>query len=195
MLSLTYYKVNAIYPSLNSALQDLVFRLQKHQKQALSLSLLLPEKFVAYDACTAEEKNKVFSPLNEAFSFSFLCSILQNSIASLPNTYKFWSANRSICKGEPPRTAIQTLNSPHSKSVHLLVATMLMRFFSTLPVSTAKAERLFSKVTHTPSALQSNMNEDRLEALVVIERRRIVFQAIRMFSTDLCSLVDLCPYS
>ena len=43
---------------------------------------------------------------------------------------------------------------------------------STLPVSTAEAERLFSKVPGTLSALRSSMNKDRLEALVLIQTHR-----------------------
>ena len=67
---------------------------------------------------------------------------------------------------------VQTLNSPHCSSVSLPDVNILLRILSTLPVSTAEAERLFSKVTRTLSALRRSMNEDRLEALVLIETHR-----------------------
>ena len=41
-----------------------------------------------------------------------------------------------------------------------------------LPVSTAEAERQFSKVNRTLNALRSTTSEDRLEALVLIEAYR-----------------------
>ena len=41
-----------------------------------------------------------------------------------------------------------------------------------LPVTSAKAERLFSKVTRTLTALRSTMTEDRLKALILLQAHR-----------------------
>ena len=51
------------------------------------------------------------------------------------------------------------------------IHTILM-ILATLPVCTAEAERLFSKLERTPSALRSRMSEDRLEALILLQAHR-----------------------
>ena len=52
-----------------------------------------------------------------------------------------------------------------------------------LPVSTAEAERMFSKVARTLTALRATMTEDRLESLVLI-------QAHRDHLPDIAEIVD-----
>jgi len=48
----------------------------------------------------------------------------------------------------------------------------LLLILSTLPVTTAEAERLFSKVERTVTAAGAHITEDRLEALVMINTHR-----------------------
>ena len=48
----------------------------------------------------------------------------------------------------------------------------LLRVLAMLPVSTAEAERMFSKVSRTLTALRATMTEDRLESLVLIQAHR-----------------------
>jgi len=48
----------------------------------------------------------------------------------------------------------------------------MLMILATLPVCTAEAERLFSKVERTLSALRSSMSEDRLEALILLQAHR-----------------------
>jgi len=48
----------------------------------------------------------------------------------------------------------------------------LLLILATLPVTTAEAERLFSKVERTATAARAHMTEDRLEALVMINTHR-----------------------
>jgi len=43
----------------------------------------------------------------------------------------------------------------------------LLLILATLPVTTAEAERLFSKVKRTATSARAHMTEDRLEALVI----------------------------
>jgi len=49
---------------------------------------------------------------------------------------------------------------------------MLLKVLATLPVSTATPERIFSKVERTLTSLRSNMSEERLEALVLLQVHR-----------------------
>ena len=50
----------------------------------------------------------------------------------------------------------------------------VLHIFTTLPVSTAEPERMFSKVDLTLSDIRSTMSEDRLEALVGYYYRLII---------------------
>ena len=49
---------------------------------------------------------------------------------------------------------------------------VLLKILATLPVTTAQAERVFSKVERTASAARSSMLEERLESLVLIQTHR-----------------------
>ena len=67
-------------------------------------------------------------------------------------------------------TAIFAVNMCDEKSlpnVH-----KLLQVLSVLPVSTAEAERVFSKVKRTLTYLRSTMSECRLEALTLMEAHR-----------------------
>ena len=44
--------------------------------------------------------------------------------------------------------------------------------WATLPVTTAEAERLFSKLERTVTAIRSAMDEQRLEALILLQVHR-----------------------
>ena len=48
----------------------------------------------------------------------------------------------------------------------------LLTILATLPVCTAEAERTFSKVERTLTALRSTMSEDRLDALILLQAHR-----------------------
>jgi hypothetical protein len=52
-----------------------------------------------------------------------------------------------------------------------IIHTMLT-ILATLPVCTAEAERTFSKVERTLTALRSTMTEDRLDALILLQAHR-----------------------
>ena len=67
-------------------------------------------------------------------------------------------------------TAIGTLNKCSIKAFPIIQKLLLV--LATLPVTTAEAERQFSKVSRTLTALRSTMSEERLEALVLIETYR-----------------------
>ena len=58
------------------------------------------------------------------------------------------------------------------RAVKLPNILMLPRILATLPVTTAEAERTFSKVDRTATAARASMDEDRLESLVLIQTHR-----------------------
>ena len=49
---------------------------------------------------------------------------------------------------------------------------ILLKILTTLPVTTAEVERLFSTLNNTLAAIRSNMPEDRLESLLLIQVHR-----------------------
>jgi len=49
---------------------------------------------------------------------------------------------------------------------------LLLKLLATIPVTTAEAERLFSKLEHTLTALKNTIDEQRLEALIVLQVHR-----------------------
>jgi len=49
---------------------------------------------------------------------------------------------------------------------------LLLQLVATIPVTIAKAERLLSKLERTLTAIRSAMNEERLEALILLQVHR-----------------------
>lgn len=47
---------------------------------------------------------------------------------------------------------------------------IILQLLATLPVTTAEAERVFSKVERTLTAIRASMEEERLEALLQVHR-------------------------
>jgi len=49
---------------------------------------------------------------------------------------------------------------------------VLLKILATLPVSSCEAERIFSKVERTMTAIRASMSEERLEALIMLQAHR-----------------------
>jgi len=49
---------------------------------------------------------------------------------------------------------------------------LLLQLLATIPVATAEAERLFSKLERTLTAIRSTMDEQRLEAFILLQVHR-----------------------
>ena len=60
----------------------------------------------------------------------------------------------------------------HCSALTLPNIRALLVMLATLPVTTAEAERVFSKVERTATAARAHMTEDRLEALVMLSEHR-----------------------
>ena len=69
-------------------------------------------------------------------------------------------------------TTIQALQHCAMRAVKLPNILMLLRIWATLPVTTAEAERTFSKVDRTATAARASMDEDCLDTLVLIQTHR-----------------------
>ena len=56
--------------------------------------------------------------------------------------------------------------------VILVSSVVIVCTWATLPVTTAEAERVFSRVERTATAARAHMAEDRLESLIIVQTHR-----------------------
>ncbi|KAF0295445.1 repressor of the inhibitor of the protein kinase [Amphibalanus amphitrite] len=156
-----YYRVNTFVPALDAVISNIRDRFGVHQRTAFLLSRLLPKNV---SDSTWEQLEPVFRQY---------ASLIGACTEQLRSELRVWSAmwsNRPKTEPEVPLTAIGTLNECSQctfPAIH-----RLLRVLAVLPATTAEAERLFSKVTRTLTALRSTMTEDRLEALVLLQVHR-----------------------
>jgi len=72
---------------------------------------------------------------------------------------------------------------------------LLLQLLATIPVTTAEADRLFSKLERTLTAIRSKMDEQRLEALILLQVHRsdtpTVSAVIDCFATTAAQRLDL----
>ena len=90
----------------------------------------------------------------------------------IENEFQLWQMQweQSPLKRKSVNSAILALE--HCSAVTLPNVNVLLRILATLPVTTAQPERVFSKFEKTASAARASMNEDRLDALVLIQTQR-----------------------
>ena len=154
-----YFRASVFVPAVDAVLADTKDRFGEHQRKAFLLSQLLPANV---NGVTWEQLEPVFAQY---------ASLIEESAEQLRAEFRVWSAmwtNRS--DAEIPVTAIGALNECSRRTfpaVH-----RLLEVLAVLPVTTAEAERLFSKVTRTLTALLATMGEDRLEALILCQAHR-----------------------
>ena len=154
-----YYRANAFVPALDAILSNIMDRFGAHQRTAFLLSRHLPKNASDSDW---EQLEPVFMQYS---------SLVGNCTEQLRAEFRIWAAMWSTRpETEVPVTAIGTLNECSQctfPAIH-----RLLRVLAVLPVTTAEAERLFSKVTRTLTALRATMAEDRLEALILLQVHR-----------------------
>ena len=115
-----------------------------------------------------EKVFEIYEPLLEESTFDHFCS-----------EFKVWSKIWVNSSDHLPESALHALIKccPTSfPNVH-----RLLNILATLPVSNAEAERQFSKVNKTLTAVRSSMGEDRLEALIMIETYREKLPSVEKF--------------
>ena len=158
--SLLREAITVFNPAVDLVLQDITLRFGQHTQLIASLSKLLPK-----EAFSAEWSD--VEPAYEQFK-GLLGSVTDSQMKA---EFSVWKAMwRDKLQEEVPTTAISSLNACPAEifpSVH-----MLLKVLSVLPVTTAEAERVFSKVARTLTALKTTMTEDRLEALVLLQAHR-----------------------
>jgi len=152
----TYYRVNMFLPLLDGLAAHVTDRFGATQQKCMALGRLVPahlgtfadiEPAVDIYASLLDSKLHVkgeFDLWKQQWSNSAAASLVDSGIVALDNC---------------PRVTMPNIN----KLLHVL---------TTLPVTTAEAERVFSKVERTATAARAHMSEDRLEALVMLYAHR-----------------------
>ena len=73
-----------------------------------------------------------------------------------------------VAEDKRPSTALSALDHCGNDGYYRNIA-LLLQILATLPVTTAEAERLFSKLERKLTAIRSAMEEKRLEALLMLQ--------------------------
>jgi len=74
---------------------------------------------------------------------------------------------QKVSVDDRPKSAVSALDH----CGQFLSTKLLLQLLATLPVTTAEAERLFSKMEKTATAIRAAMEENRLEALLLPSTR------------------------
>jgi hypothetical protein len=147
------------FPLVDSVFNHLKDRLGPVQQKMFGLSALIPAYLGSYTDIVS--------------AASFYES--HASIKDLSAEYELWSEQWTRA-GEVERkevnTAVLALECCSRRFVKLPNVTIILKILTTLPATTAQAERVFSKVEKTASTARSTMLEERLESLVLIQAHR-----------------------
>lgn len=162
----TFYRLNVYYPTLDNIVQDCNLRFGPKQQQAIELSRVIPA-FMSFG--NEEEERLHWNQIQAAISvysnlFIEPCSVIKGE-------YELWRRKwERVDASERPRSAVATLNQ--CDSVLFSNISLILQLLSTLPVTTAEAERMFSKLERTLTAIRTTMEETRLEALLLLQIHR-----------------------
>jgi hypothetical protein len=160
----TYYRVNVFVPALDAITSDMKDRFSMQQKAAFTLAFLLPRNVIS---ATWESVKPAFEKYVDILRFK----LPEISEEQAKGEFLVWAA---MCRRMPPTdiegsgiTAVNKCPVDVLPTIHTLLTILV-----TLPVCTAEAERTFSKVERTLTALRSTMSEDRLDALILLQAHR-----------------------
>lgn len=157
----SYYRINVYIPALDAVLRDFRERFGKHTELSAGLSSLIPSIV----------SDKSWEDVQPAF-VKYGPLMKDNPIeSSVRDEFKIWQRHWSSCE-KKPTTAVATINECKGMEAVFPNMLTLLTLLATLPVSTCEAERMFSKVDRTCSAIRSTMSEERLEALVLLQTHR-----------------------
>ncbi|KAF0309556.1 repressor of the inhibitor of the protein kinase [Amphibalanus amphitrite] len=154
-----YFRVNLFAPALDHLLVDIKARFGEQQRKAMTLTNLVSSRVL----------NASWGDVQPAWrKYGHLVPVTERQAEA---ELVVW---RGMCSRMPPEerpwTAIESLRRCPCDAFP--ATSRLLMILATLPVSTAEAERMFSKLDRTLSATRSTMTESRLEALVLMQAFR-----------------------
>jgi len=152
----SYFRINMFVPLLDTLSNHIKDRFGETHSKSLALSHLVPSRLGSFND---------IEPAVDMYA-----SLLDSKI-QVRGEFDIWKAHwKSQNLANQVENGIAALDkcSPNiMPNIH-----KLLTILSTLPVTTAEAERVFSKVERTATAARAHMSEDRLEALVMIYTHR-----------------------
>jgi hypothetical protein len=157
-----YYRINMFTPLLDDHLAHIKERFGETQRKCLSLTYLVP----AYLGCYDDIKEAV------TYYASFISSPTQ-----VEGEFMLWKEKWSDTDAASTVTTA-TAALQNCSAISLPNIYNLLTILATLPVTTAEAERVFSKVERIATAARAHMTEERLESLVMISAHRELAPAV-----------------
>ena len=154
-----YYRINVFYPMIDSIMSDVKSRFGPHQKETFHLCKLLPH-IVAnstwQDIYPAIKKYSRYLDIEVKVEGEFLLW-----------RQKFISYQPAAEEKAPVINALRLCEPLIYPNI-----SKLLKILAVLPVSTAEAERYFSKLEKTMTTLRTTMAEERLESLIMLNVHR-----------------------
>jgi hypothetical protein len=157
-----YYRINMFAPLLDDHMAHIKERFGDTQRKCLSLTHLIPAYLGRYD----EIKEAVI------YYASFISSPAQVEGEFMLWREK-WSDNDVASTVKTATSALQNCSVTSLPNIY-----NLLTILATLPVTTAEAERVFSKVERIVTAARAHMTEERLESLVMLSAHRDLAPAV-----------------
>ena len=152
-----YFYINIYLPLIDNVLVHLRDRFGPTQQKVIHLSALIPAFIGQYTQ--VQPAVELYHNLIEEDQVKAEFELWRTQWLSRPLDERNL-VNSAVL-------AIQNCNRITKPNIYTL-----LQILATLPVTTAQPERVFSKVEKTASATRAAMNEDRLEALVMIQTHR-----------------------
>lgn len=160
-----YYRVNFFYPAIDSIIADLEHRFGPHQQKIMKLNYLLPSCMEFAKQADGERQWNDLIPAIEVYA-----SFIKDPIMVVKGEYMLWRKKwENVPAKSRPSSSISALD--HCSEIFQNIS-LLLQLLATLPVTTAQAERVFSKMERTLTAIRSTMTEARLEALILLQIHR-----------------------
>jgi len=180
-----YYRITVYYPTIHNIMKDVELRFGPVQKKAATLASVVPG-FMKIGITDDEEWEHVQDAVNVYYD------LLPDPMTVVMGEYRLWHRKwQAVDIAERPQAVLSALD--HCTAYPNV--SLLLQLLATIPVTTAaEAERLFSKLERTLTAIRSTMDERRLEALILLPVHRsdtpTVDDVIDRFATTAARRLD-----
>ena len=158
-----YYRINVYFPTLDKVVQDIKMRFGARQQQAMQISRVVPA-FMGFEEGDEERQWNELRDAVEDHKDKF-----EDSEVIIKSEFTLWRKRwQRVAADDRPKTTVSALD--HSSQFRNIP--LLLQLLGTFPITTAEAERVFSKMERTLSAIRSTMEERRFEPLVMLQIHR-----------------------
>jgi hypothetical protein len=150
-----YYKTTVFIPFLDHVTTDLRERFSEHNRAIFCLSCLIPQSIDKYkfaDLLPAVDVYGTFLDMNKT---------------RLRSDFELWQQRwGNVPVADRPKTAIDSFAACNAQTYPNVA--VLLQILTTLPVTTATAERTFYTLKRLKTYLRSTMSDDRLTSLALV---------------------------